>query len=153
MTNEAEYLETGARWRALLFVPIFCGIGIAAEVWMGGPVHWLGWTIAAVLLGGVVAWQVSAARTHLRVELTRIYLRQGAETLDLSEIAELLPEPEADPKCAETWQAARALGELHGVPRKRTGIGLRLRSGQLVQAWARDHTTLRSALHRLLVTP
>jgi hypothetical protein len=50
----------------------------------------------------------------------------------------------------EKWQAARALGELTGVPRGRTGIGLRLTGGRTAQAWARNHQGLRAALTPLV---
>ncbi|MCW4354959.1 hypothetical protein ONR57_16770 [Hoyosella sp. YIM 151337] len=153
MNSDIVFIEPGAQWRALLFVPIFCLAGIVAEIWMGGPVHWLGWAIAATLLTSVVAWQVYAARAHLRVELTIGHLRQGAETLALDDVEDVLPSADDDPKLAAQWQSARALGELHGVPRRRTGIGLRLRSGTVVQAWARDHATLRAALQQVLAVP
>ncbi|AEF39101.1 hypothetical protein [Hoyosella subflava] len=151
MTDEFEFFEPGAQWRALLFGPVFCTVGIVSEIFLGGPVHWVGWLVAAALLTAVVGWQVYAGRTHLRVELTPHYLRQGEETLALEEIAELLPPEGTDRWGAGDWQMARALGELHGVPRRRTGVGLRLQSGSIVQAWARDHHTLRAALQRLLV--
>ena len=50
----------------------------------------------------------------------------------------------------EKWQSARALGELTGVPRGRTAIGLKLSGGRMAQAWARRHRELRAALTELL---
>jgi hypothetical protein len=49
-----------------------------------------------------------------------------------------------------SWRSARALGELAGVPRGRTGIGLKLAEGRTVQAWARKDEKLRVALTDLL---
>ena len=62
------------------------------------------------------------------------------------------PEPELDDaaKLAEKWQAAPALGELTGVPKGRTGIGLQMAGPRAVQAWARNHRRLRAALTALL---
>jgi hypothetical protein len=54
--------------------------------------------------------------------------------------------PGSNGGASEDWQSARALGEMHGVPRRRKGIGLKLRDGRLVQAWARDHEDLRAKL-------
>lgn len=51
---------------------------------------------------------------------------------------------------AEKWQSARALGELVGVPRGRTGIGLKLTGDRTAQAWARRHQDLRAALTPLV---
>jgi len=48
------------------------------------------------------------------------------------------------------WQSARALGELFGVPRRRTGIGLKLTGGRTAQAWALRHRHLRAALTPLV---
>ena len=50
----------------------------------------------------------------------------------------------------EKWQTSRALGELSGVPRGRTPIGLRLTGGRFVQAWARNSDALRGELVRLV---
>jgi hypothetical protein len=97
-----------------------------------------------VLVSGFLAVQVKAARIHTSVELTSVALRQGTETIRLSEIVTIFPEasgPE-EPK----WQSARALGELTGVPRGRTGIGLKLTNSRSAQAWARKHRQLRLAL-------
>ena len=55
-----------------------------------------------------------------------------------------------DAREVEKWQSARALGELTGVPRGRTGIGLKLKGGRTVQAWARRHDALRTALTELV---
>ncbi|MDF2826111.1 MAG: conserved transrane protein [Mycobacterium sp.] len=60
------------------------------------------------------------------------------------------PAPAPEPVSAEKWQSARALGELSGVPRGRTGIGLKLTGGRTAQAWARRHAELRAALTPLV---
>jgi hypothetical protein len=95
-----------------------------------------------------LAIQVKAARIHTSVELTVDELRQGTEITRTDEIVRIYPEATG----AETpkWQYARALGELTGVPRGRTGIGVRLTNDRTAQAWARKHHQLRAALTNLL---
>ena len=102
-----------------------------------------------VMMSGFLAVQVKAARIHTSVELTPETLRQGTETIDVDDIVRIFPEasPDAEP---QKWQSARALGELTGVPRGRTGIGLKLTQGRTAQAWARRHKELRAALTELL---
>jgi hypothetical protein len=58
--------------------------------------------------------------------------------------------PEATGREAPKWQSARALGELTGVPRGRTGIGLKLTNDRSAQAWARKHHQLRVTLTQLV---
>jgi hypothetical protein len=100
------------------------------------------------LVTGFLWIQVKAARIHTSVELTTDHLRQGTEKLPLDDIVRIYPEPKGveEPK----WMSARALGELIGVPRGRTGIGLRLINDRTAQAWARKHRTLRSELTNLM---
>ncbi|MCA1006025.1 hypothetical protein LCL87_09860 [Rhodococcus hoagii] len=140
------FLEEGARWRTVAYGPVFCVIALVIELVTGPVVHWFALTLFAAILAGIVSVQVAAARRHVSVLLTASLLRQGAEEVPLGEIDEVLPE--ADPYADEPqpWESARTLGELSGVPRRRTGIGLRLRDGSLAQAWARDDEGLRDAL-------
>ena len=58
--------------------------------------------------------------------------------------------PDTERAAIEKWQSARALGELTGVPRGRTAIGLRLTGRRTAQAWARNHRGLRAALTSLV---
>src|SRR6478672_10993445 len=99
-----------------------------------------------VLVTGFLSIQIKAARIHTSVELTPEYLRQGTETIRLSEIVKIFPE--AGGAETQKWESARALGELAGVPRGRKGIGLKLTGGRMAQAWARKHRykQLREAL-------
>ncbi|WP_039802137.1 hypothetical protein [Nocardia araoensis] len=147
MTAEAVlFTEPGARWRAVAYGPILCGAVLVLELVTGGDVHWFALLFCAALIAGFVALQVVAGKRHVSVELTAHTLRSGTESLPLSSIAEVLPERDENSWDDEEWETARALGELTGVPRRRTGIGLRLADGGLVQAWARDHKALRTAL-------
>ncbi|KUH81947.1 MULTISPECIES: hypothetical protein [unclassified Mycobacterium] len=101
-----------------------------------------------VLVSGFLGIQVKAARIHTSVELTPETLRQGTERIRTDEIVRVYPEVTGSetPK----WQTARALGELTGVPRGRTGIGLKLTNDRTAQAWARKHQQLREALTQLI---
>lgn len=144
---DVRFAEPGARWRAVAYGPLICLIVLILELALGhGPVHWFGLLFCAVLLAGFVSLQVVAGKRHVSVELTGTSLREGAETLELERIATVFPEHDEESWEDEDWQSARALGELAGVPRRRKGIGLKLRDGGLVQAWARDHRRLREEL-------
>ncbi|WP_260860860.1 DUF3093 domain-containing protein [Mycobacterium tilburgii] len=101
----------------------------------------------------VLSGAAAAARIHVSVELTPEALRQGTQTLLVREIVKVFPEPEhpanSDNELAK-WQSSRALGELFGVPRGRTGIVLKLTEGRTTQAWAKRHRQLRDALTLLV---
>ncbi|WP_280299380.1 hypothetical protein [Nocardia abscessus] len=144
------FTEPGARWRAVAYGPILCLAVLALELVTGGAMHWFALLFCAALIAGFVALQVVAGKRHVSVELTPETLRSGTESLPLSSIVDVLPERDEDSWDDEEWESARALGELTGVPRRRTGIGLRLADGSLVQAWAKDHRALRAALTEAL---
>ncbi|RDI66414.1 hypothetical protein [Nocardia pseudobrasiliensis] len=149
MTDAAPtvlFAEPGARWRTVAYGPLLCLLVLILELVFRGQVHWFGLAFCAVLLAGFVWLQVIAGRRHVSVELTDTTLREGTEVLALRSIERVLPESDEDAWEDEPWQSARALGELTGVPRRRKGIGVRLRDGGTVQAWARDHHGLRAEL-------
>ncbi|BBY44393.1 DUF3093 domain-containing protein [Mycolicibacterium celeriflavum] len=104
--------------------------------------------IFLVLVSGFLGIQVKAARVHTSVELTPEFLRQGTERIRTDEIVRIYPE--ATGSETPKWQAARALGELTGVPRGRTGIGLKMTNDRTAQAWARKPQRLRQALTQLI---
>lgn len=145
--DPVRFAEPGARWRSVAYGPALCLIVLIMELAMGkGPVHWFGLGFCAALLAAFVALQVVAGKRHISVELTDSHLREGTETIPLGSIAHVFPEHDEDSWDEDPWESARALGELTGVPRRRKGIGLKLRDGDMVQAWARDHRGLRAAL-------
>ncbi|EKF25103.1 putative conserved transmembrane protein [Mycolicibacterium hassiacum DSM 44199] len=142
------FYEQGASWWWLLAGP---GAGIAMALIQASAGYGFQWLVPGlffVLVTGFLAIQVKAARIHTSVELTPDYLRQGTEYLDIDDIVRIYPEPGKNetPK----WMSARALGELTGVPRGRTGIGLKLTNDRKAQAWARKHRRLRAELTRLV---
>ncbi|MEU2002706.1 hypothetical protein ACH47B_17175 [Rhodococcus sp. NPDC019627] len=150
MAEEILFSEPGARWRLVAFGPVFCTVALVIELLTGPVVHWFALPLFAALLSGFLYVQVVAARRHASVELTPTLLRQGTEELPISEIVKILPPPDTESYAPQPWETARTLGELSAVPRRRSGIGLRLRGGALVQAWAKDDEGLRAQLESLL---
>ncbi|MBP1819016.1 DUF3093 domain-containing protein [Mycobacterium sp. OAE908] len=145
---EVLFYEQGASWWWLSAGP---GAGIAMaliQLSAGYGIQLLVPGIFFALVSGFLWIQVKAARIHTSVELTPDYLRQGTERLRIDDIVRIYPEPTGPDE--QKWMSARALGELTGVPRGRTGIGLRLTNDRTAQAWARKHQMLRSALTRLV---
>jgi hypothetical protein len=147
------FYESGASWFWVLAGPLSAVSMILIEVWSGARVQLLTPIIFLVMVSAFVALQVKAARIHVSVELTEDALREGTETILVSEIVKVYPEAGhsvvSDEELAP-WQSARAIGELAGVPRGRVGIGLKLTGGRTAQAWARRHRELRAALTPLV---
>lgn len=147
------FYEPGASWLWVLSGPAAAAAMILIEVWSGAPISLWVPAIFLVMVSAFISLQVKAARIHVSVELTPDALRQGTETLLVREIVKVFPEPEnpanSDKELAK-WQTSRALGELFGVPRGRTGIGLKLTEGRTAQAWAKRHRQLREALTPLV---
>ena len=142
------FYEQGASWMWLLAGPAAGGAMALIELSAGYGIQPLVPAIFLVLVTGFLAIQVKAARIHTSVELTPDHLRQGTERIPTADIVRVYPEPTGpdEPK----WQSARALGELTGVPRGRTGIGLKMTNDRAAQAWARKHKVLRAALTHLV---
>jgi hypothetical protein len=149
-TAEVEVLfgEAGASWLWLLAGPVAGIAMMIIQISSGYGPKPLVPAIFLVLVTSFLAVQVKAARIHTSVELTAKYLREGTETILIPEILRVYPE--ADGPDLPKWQSARALGELTGVPRGRTGIGLKLSNDRSAQAWARKHRDLRAALESLV---
>jgi hypothetical protein len=142
------FSEPGASWLWLLAGPAAGIAMLLIQISSGYGPKPLVPGIFLVLVTGFLAIQVKAARIHTSVVLTPEYLREGLETILIPEIVRVYPEAEG--REVPKWQAARALGELTGVPRGRTGIGVRLTSDRTAQAWARRHRELRAALNSLV---
>ncbi|OBK10650.1 DUF3093 domain-containing protein [Mycobacterium asiaticum] len=147
------FREVGASWYWVLAGPLSAASLIYIQWTNHVGISLLVPMIFLVLVSAFVALQVKAARIHTSVELTEDALRQGTETILVSEIVKVFPEAENSVKSGKPlarWQSARALGELVGVPRGRYGIGLKLTGGRMAQAWARRHRHLRDALTLLI---
>lgn len=145
---EVLFAEPGASWLWVLAGPA-AGVAMALiQLSAGYGIQWMVPGLFLVLVSGFLAIQVKAARIHTSVELTTEKLRQGTEVTLTDEIVRIYPE--ASGSETPKWQYARALGELTGVPRGRTGIGVRLTDDRTAQAWARKHNQLRAALTNLV---
>ena len=148
LQQEVLFAEPGASWWWLLVGPGSAAMMVFIQVSSGVGFQPIVPAIFFLLVTGFLTIQVKAARIHTSVELTPTYLRQGAETLLIREILKVYPP--ASGREAPKWQSARALGELTGVPRRRTGIGIKLSNDRTAQAWARKHQQLRTALTELV---
>lgn len=145
---EPLFYEPGASWWWALAGPAAALAMALIQLSAGYGFQWLVPGVFLILVSGFLAIQIKAARIHTSVELTPDYLRQGEERIGIDEIVRIYPEPTGSEK--PKWQSARALGELTGVPRGRTGIGLKLANDRGAQAWARKHRRLREALTQLV---
>ena len=153
MTQSSEpadvlFYEQGASWWWVITGPVSAVAMVLIQMSAGLGFQWLVPTVFFVLVSGFVAIQVKAARIHTSVELTPTTLRQGAERIHTEDIVRIYPEPEGNEELK--WMSARALGELTGVPKGRTGIGVKLAGDRTAQAWARKHRQLRSQLVHLI---
>ena len=140
--------EQGASWWWLSAGPCAAIAMALIELSSGYGIQLLIPGVFFVLVTGFLAIQVKAARIHTSVELTPDHLRQGMESIRIDDIVRVYPEPKGEDE--PRWMSARALGELTGVPRGRTGIGLRLTNDRSAQAWARKHHVLRATLTPLV---
>ncbi len=149
--EEPLFAEIGASWAWLLAGPVAALVMLGLEINVGLGPRPLVPLMFLVLVSGFLTLQVKAARVHTSVELTRETLRQGTETIRLDEIVRVLPPQDLTAGAPPAkWQSARALGELRAVPRRRTGIGLKLTGDRMAQAWALRHRELRALLTELV---
>lgn len=142
------FYEPGASWWWVAAGPVSGVAMLLIQMSAGLGFQWLVPTVFFLLVSSFVAVQVKAARIHTSVELTTTTLREGAERIHIDDIVRIYPEPEGNEEL--TWMSARALGELTGVPKGRTGIGVKLSNDRTAQAWARKHRQLRSQLVHLI---
>ena len=145
---DALFYEQGASWLWVLTGPASAVAMLLIQMSAGLGIQWLVPTVFFLLVTGFVAIQVKAARIHTSVELTPTTLREGTEKIQIDDIVRIYPEPTGSE--APKWQTARPLGELTGVPKGRTGIGLKMTNDRTAQAWARKHQQLRAALIHLV---
>jgi hypothetical protein len=135
------FAEAGSSWWPVLWGPLFAVVGAGVEA-MTGPVHWLPWIVVAFGLGGGAVVWVSARRKVYLVRLTTGTLTQGRELLPVADIEKVTD--------VGVPVGAKVLGGGWTEPRRTTAVPLRLTSGSVVLAWARDDDGLRDALHRLV---
>jgi hypothetical protein len=142
------FYEQGASWWWVATGPVSAIAMLLIQMSAGLGFQWLVPTVFFVLVSGFVSVQVKAARIHTSVELTPTTLREGTERIHIDDIVRIYPEPEGNEETR--WMSARALGELTGVPKGRTGIGVKLAGDRTAQAWARKHRLLRQQLVHLV---
>ncbi|MGB6246544.1 DUF3093 domain-containing protein [Gordonia sp. (in: high G+C Gram-positive bacteria)] len=142
--GETLLYEPGGSWWVVAIGPVLVLVTLAMEIAGKGRIHWEVLTIFGVILTGFSVLQVIAARQHVSMHLTETTLREGTQTIEIADIVKIFPASHGTE--TQDWESAPALGELHAVPRRRKGIGLRLANGSLVQAWARDVERLRTEL-------
>ena len=147
-SSQVLFYEPGASWWWVASGPAAAIAMVLIQMSTGLGFQWVVPTIFFVLVSGFVAIQVKAARIHTSVELTPTTLRQGTERTHIDDIVRIYPAPEGNEE--QKWMSARALGELTGVPKGRTGIGVRLSNDRTAQAWARKHQQLRAQLVHLV---
>jgi hypothetical protein len=135
------FAEPGSSWWPVLWGPAFASVGASVEA-VSGLVHGLAWLLLGVALAGGAAVRVNARRRLFGVRLTTRVLTQGQEHLAVERIAEV------DDVGAPV--GAKVLGGGWTVPRKLSGVPVRLDDGSVVFAWARDGEGLRDALRRLV---
>jgi hypothetical protein len=142
------FYEQGASWWWVLAGPLSAVAMILIQMSAGLGFQWLVPMIFFALVSTFVAVQVKAARIHTSVELTPTMLREGTERIHIDDIVRIYPAPEGNEETR--WMSARALGELIGVPKGRTGIGIKMTNDRTAQAWARKHQQLRAQLVHLV---
>lgn len=143
------YHERGASWYWVLAGPVAATTMLMIQHSSGYGYQPLMPLIFLVTVSGFVGLQVKAARIHTSLDLTERTLRQGTETIRVGDIIKIYPAAERNEE--PDWQQYRALGELSGVPRGRTGMGIRLTGSRSAQAWARSHRRFREVLTPLVV--
>ncbi len=151
--DELLFYEQGGSSLWLLAGPIAGVTMLALQRTAGHGLQPMVPLLFTVVITGFLALQLKAARVHTSVELTRDILREGTEVTPVSQIVGVFPEPEFSVKSGEDlekWQTARVLGELEGVPKRRTAVGIALSGDRVAQAWARDDSGLRAALTALI---
>lgn len=146
--TDVLFYEQGASWLWVLAGPASGIAMLLIQLSAGLGFQWLVPMVFFVLVSSFIAVQIKAARIHTSVELTPTTLREGAEKIHIDDIVRIYPEPEGNEELM--WMSARALGELTGVPKGRTGIGVKLAGDRTAQAWARKHHQLRAALVNLV---
>lgn len=134
--TEPVFAEPGSTWWPVAWGPGFALVGALVEA-LSGPVHVVAWIVVGVVLGAIFALWVTARRRTCAVRVMPDELVQGGERVPVASLAAVE---------SEDTDGGRVLGGGFAVPRKFTGVPLRLVDGTLVVAWARDGDGLRAAL-------
>lgn len=136
----AEVYEEKARSYASVWVlAALIGIGFVIDLLLGGGVaHLPGWALAFVIVVGLNALVVRAARSEKSLRLTADALSVGEETIDRSEIAAIATGADDAELPVLGWPS--------GPPRGMKALTLRLAGGQHVRVPTRFPDQLAHAL-------
>lgn len=139
------YRENAATWRPLAIVCALWIIGVVVDGILG-RVHWWGWVIALLAVGGVVGVVSIAKQRFSAVAVDGTTLRVGHESLPLSTVdSSYFGTDSSGPPAG-----ARILGGAWSVPKGRSALPIRLHDGTVVLAPCKDPVALRTALARRL---
>lgn len=135
------YRENSADWRPLWMLCALWTIGVVVDGILGS-VHWWGWLIALLAIGGVLGVVGYAKSRFSSVVVDHVALRIGQESVPLSTVdVSYFDEDSGGPPAG-----ARILGGAWSVPKGRSALPLRLTDGTVVLAPCRDPERLREAL-------
>jgi GNAT superfamily N-acetyltransferase len=135
----AEYREAAKTYASLWVVGVFFAAGIALDIALGSFVaHLLGWAVAIVLVVGVYALFIHAARSEKSLSLTADELRVGDEAIPRPDIAGVAAGVDESDLPVLGWPT--------GAPRGLTGLTLRLADGREVVVPTRFADRLSAAL-------
>jgi GNAT superfamily N-acetyltransferase len=135
----ADYREAAKSYASLWVIGVFFAAAMALDIALGSFVaHLPGWAIAIVLVVGVYALFIYAARSEKSLTLTADELRVGQEAIaraDITAVADGIDEAELP-----------VLGWPNGAPRGLKGLTLRLTDGRDVVVPTRFAARLSAAL-------
>jgi hypothetical protein len=137
------YRESAVSWRPVI---TFCALWIVGVIVddLIGSIHWVGWLLAFLAIGGVLAVVAVARQRFAAVVVDRETLRVGQESIVLSTVdVEYFDQDAGGPPAG-----ARILGGSWSVPKERSALPIRLMDGTVVLAPCQDPEQLRGALQQ-----
>lgn len=146
--DAARYIEPARRYTSSLALAALIAAGFVVDMVLGGGrAHLIGWVIAFVLLVGIDALVVHAARSVRSIAVSGGRLAVGEDALDCAEIA--------DAELGVDGEVSATLGRLpgEGLPRGVRGLTLRLRDGRRVAVPTRYPERLAAVLEAGLHVP
>ncbi|HEX3816464.1 MAG TPA: DUF3093 family protein [Mycobacteriales bacterium] len=144
LAEDARYAERAASWRPVGAVVGLCLLGFIVDLALPGHhAHTLGWALALLAIGGVVAIAAFARMQFGSVTVTDTRLRVGRETIPLSTVDISYFE---DDEAGGPPVGARILGGGMAVPKGRSAMPVRLVDGTVIVVPCRHPDRLRDSL-------
>ncbi|HVX44056.1 MAG TPA: hypothetical protein VHC49_09215 [Mycobacteriales bacterium] len=138
---DVVYRENSAGWRPFWILCAMWTLGVIVDGILGS-VHWWGWLLALLAVGGVFGVVAYAKARFSAVLVDRAALRIGQEIVPLSTVdVTYFAEDSGGPPAG-----ARILGGAWSIPKGRSALPVRLIDGTVVLAPCRDPEGLRAAL-------